>query len=317
MRRLRSSLFALAVVLCAAAPPLIGGQAAEGHSVSAGVDAQDLVRRTVAHELQASESSAVNHMFLSRKKSAHGSQTKLYVETSQAMAGLAIANDDHPLTAEQRAAEFERLDRLSNDPSELSRKHAREKEDAERVRRIVRSLPDAFLFEIDGKETGREGIGKPGSELIRLRFKPNPKFEPPSRVEQVLQGMEGTLLVDPVQGRIARIDGTLFREVGFGWGILGHLDRGGKFLVDQEDLGDGSWDASRMTLHFTGTILLVKHLDIQSDEVFQNYRRVASGMTFAQGVDLLKKESTSLTQASAADEVRASASTSGSHSAKH
>ena len=48
------------------------------------------------------------------------------------------------------------------------------------------------------------------------------------------------------------------------------------------------------TLRFTGTILLVKHLDIESDEVFQNYRRVPSGLTFAQGVDLLKKESVPL-----------------------
>jgi hypothetical protein len=291
MRSSRNGLLGLVVVLTTA-PRLLIGQNTD--VISARIDAQDLVRKTVAHELQASESTAVSHMFLSRKKTAHGSQTKLYIETSQAMAGLAIANDDHPLNAEQRAAEFERLDHLSSDANELSKKHAREKEDAERVRRIVRALPEAFLYEIDGTETGREGIGKTGSELIRLHFKPNPKFEPPSRVEQVLEGMEGTLLIDAAQQRIARIDGTLFREVGFGWGILGHLDRGGKFLVEQQDLGDGSWDAGRMTLRFTGTILLVKHLDIESDEVFQNYRRVPSGLTFAQGVDLLKKESVPL-----------------------
>ncbi len=38
--------------------------------------------------------------------------------------------------------------------------------------------------------------------------------------------MQGYVLVDAVHYRIASIDGTLFKTVGFGWGILGHLDRG-------------------------------------------------------------------------------------------
>jgi hypothetical protein len=114
--------------------------------------------------------------------------------------------------------------------------------------------------------------------------------------------MEGTLLVDARQYRIAQIDGTLTKEVSFGWGILGHLDKGGRFLVEQEDLGDGSWDASHMILRFTGKILLFKHLDIQSEEVFRDYRRVSNALTFAQGVDLLKKELASVAANSSASQ---------------
>jgi len=151
-------------------------------------------------------------------------------------------------------------------------------------------MPDAFLFDDDGTEPGRPGLGKPGDPLVRLKFRPNPKYEPPTRVEEILTGMEGVLLIDPKQLRIARIDGTLFKEVGFGWGILGHLDKGGRFFVEQQDLGDGTWDASRMTLRFTGRILLFKHLDIQSDEVYRDYRPVPTNLTFAQGVEMLKKQ---------------------------
>jgi putative ubiquitin-RnfH superfamily antitoxin RatB of RatAB toxin-antitoxin module len=249
-----------------------------------------LVRKTVEHEAAASQSSSVNHMFVSRKQTAHGSQTRLYVETTQAMAGMTIAYDDKPLSADQQKSEQDRLENLIHDPAELEKKRAKEKEDAERVRRIVRAMPDAFLFEDDGTEPGRSGLGKPGDQLVRLKFRPNPKYEPPTRVEEILTGMEGVLLIDPKQLRIARIDGTLFKEVGFGWGILGHLDKGGRFFVEQQDLADGTWDASRMTLRFTGKILLFKHLDIQSDEIYRDYRPVPSNLTFAQGVEMLKKQ---------------------------
>jgi hypothetical protein len=106
-------------------------------------------------------------------------------------------------------------------------------------------------------------------------------------------------LIDPAAHRIARIDGTLFREVNFGWGILGHLNKGGHFFVEQQDLGDGSWDVSCMRLDFAGKILLFKNIAIKSDEVFSNFRRVPAGTTFAQGVEMLKTEQAKLAQGGA------------------
>ena len=232
----------------------------------------------------------MHHMFLSRKETGHGSQTKLYCETKDAMAGMAVAYDDKPLTRDQRLAEEARLEQLMKDPEELKKKREREKEDAERVGRIVRAMPDAFLFDYDGTEPSAPGVGQAGDELVRLKFRPNPKYDPPTRTEQVLEGMQGYLLIDAGKKRIAMIDGTLFKDVGFGWGILGHLDRGGHFLVEQGDVGDGSWDMRRMSLAFTGKILFFKRIDIKSTEVLSDFRPVPRGLSFAQGVDLLKKQ---------------------------
>jgi hypothetical protein len=250
----------------------------------------DFVRRTVQNEVKASQDDTVHHMFLSRKETAHGSQTKLYCETKDAMAGMAVAYDDKPLTHEQRLAEEVRLDQLMKDSEELKKKREHEKEDAERVGRIVRAMPDAFLFEYDGAEPGTSGVGAQDDELVRVKFRPNPKYDPPTRTEQVLQAMQGYLLIDAKKNRIAKIDGTLFRDVGFGWGILGHLDRGGHFLVEQGDVGDGWWDIRRMSLAFTGKILFFKRIDIKSTEVLSDFRPVPRGLSFAQGVDLLKKQ---------------------------
>ncbi|HYL14813.1 MAG TPA: hypothetical protein VEV41_17350 [Terriglobales bacterium] len=249
----------------------------------------DLVRQTAENELKAANDTT-NFMFRSRRETPHGSQTKLFVQTRDAMAGMLIAINDKPLNADQRRAEQARLQNLVSNPDELRRKQKQEKEDADRVTRIVRALPNAFIYEYDGIETGRPGIGKQGDELVRLKFRPNPRYNPPSRVEQVVTGMKGYLLIDANQHRIAKIDGTLYRDVSFGWGILGHLDKGGQFQVDQANIADTDWEITGMNLNFTGKVLLFKSIVIKSNETYSDFRRVPSDLTFAQGVDLLKKE---------------------------
>jgi len=102
--------------------------------------------------------------------------------------------------------------------------------------------------------------------------------------------MQGYLLIDKNACRLAKIEATLFREVSFGWGILGHLDKGGTFLVEQADVGDGAWEVTHMRLDFTGRIMMVKRLAIKSEETFTEFRRVPDDLTFAKGVELLKTE---------------------------
>ncbi len=256
---------------------------------------RELVRLAVANEMKNDNQSA-KYMFQQRKVTPNGSQTKLMVQTRDAMMGMVVANNGQPLDQEQRRAEFGRIERFLSQPDELARKRKQELESAERVNRILKAMPDAFLYEYDGTEEGRPGIGKPGDRLLRLKFRPNPSYDPPTHVEQVLVGMQGVVLIDAQKKHIARIDGTLFKEVGFGWGILGHLDRGGHFQVDQSDISDDSWAISRMDLSFTGKILLFKSINIKSTETYSDFRPVSADLTFAQGIELLKKQQAALAQ---------------------
>jgi hypothetical protein len=264
---------------------------------SPSVSSQELVRKAVANELKTSDDEQ-DYIFQSRKQTPNGSQTRLYVQTKDAMAGVTVAFNDKPLTPEQRAAEDARNQRLISDPDALKRKQKQEKEDSDRVNRIVKALPDAFLYEPAGTTVGTAGVGKPGDELVQLKFRPNPDYAPPSRIEQVLTGMQGVLLIDANQLRIAQIDGTLFKDVGFGWGILGHLDHGGHFLVEQGSVCENGWAITHMSLSFTGRILLFKSLNIKSDEVYSEFRPVPADLTFAQGVELLKKHQVVVTESS-------------------
>lgn len=248
-----------------------------------------LVEQTVAHEV-ASANDTSKHMFRARKQSSKGSQTTLYVETTEAMAGMLIADNDHPLMPERQRAEDGHLQWLIDNPDQLRKKHAREKEDADRTLRIVKALPDAFLYEYAATEEN--------APLVRLNFKPNPNYSPPSREEQVLTGMQGYLLIDAKAKRLAQIAPTLFKDVTFGWGLLGRLDKGGHFLVKQAEVDDQSWQITEMDLHLTGKILIFRSFREISDEIFSDFHTVPSDTTFAQGVELLKAERAKLAHAS-------------------
>jgi hypothetical protein len=292
MRTASGLLSATVLMLLSLAAPL---RAQENRAPE--ISAAELVRLTIAHEMKAAEDDSHKHLFRSRKQVPRGSQTRLYIETNDSMAGMTIAYNDQPLTPQQQKAEQDHLAWLASNPQQLRKKRAQEKADEQRTLRILRALPDAFLYEYAGTETGEADFGKPGDPLTKLKFTPNPSYSPPSRVEQVLQGLQGYLVIDAAAHRLARIDGSLFRDVTFGWGIIGHLDKGGSFRVQQADVGDGSWEITAMKLKVTGKILLFRGLSITTDEVFSDFREVPADLTFAKAVELLEAEQEKLAHA--------------------
>ncbi|MFI5089809.1 MAG: hypothetical protein ACHP7P_07100 [Terriglobales bacterium] len=247
--------------------------------------AQELVRRVIANEDKASK----EHMrFLYRLRTETpktGTITKELVETNEGVVARLIAVNDKPPTAEQRQTDDERLQKLASDPQARAAKRKQQKEDEERTTRMVKALPDAFLYQYDGFEPGKNG-----QRLIRLKFKPNPDYDPPNRELQVYQGMEGTLLVEPSDERLVKIEAHLFKGVNFGWGILGHLDPGGRFEVGQSRVGGDRWEVTEMRLKFTGKILLFKSLNISEYETAFDYRRAPENLSFIQGIEFLKKQ---------------------------
>jgi hypothetical protein len=251
--------------------------------------AVDLVSKCIQHELDHT-SDPTKYMFLMRRKTAHVLETKLMVQTNEAVAGRVLSYNDKPMTDEGRKNEDTRVNRFVRDPEELRKKQREEHDNRERFNRVLRAMPEALLYEYDGFEPGKTSLGHKGDDLLRVKFRPNPDYDPPTRVEQLLTGMAGTILLDPQRQRLARIDGTLQRDVAFGWGILGHLDKGGRILIEQGDLPDGNWLLSHFMMRFTGKILFFKNLDVNTTETSWDFHRVPDDLSFAQGLDLLKKQ---------------------------
>ena len=210
--------------------------------------------------------------------------TKEIVRTSQGGLSSTLLINGKPLTTDQREKENAKLEKFANDPDARRKRRESNKADDQRAELMLTSLPDAFLYTYAGTDHGPKG-----EELVHLKFTPNPKFEPPNHETAVYQGMQGDMIIDRQAERIAKIDGTLFKDVDFGWGILGKLYKGGKFRILQRDIGGGHWEEVEETLQFYGKILMIKSLTIWSTETMYDFQPVSSNLTTAQALGLLHK----------------------------
>jgi hypothetical protein len=242
----------------------------------------DLVRSVIEHELNPHRSESL-YSWRQRDERPNRSSTKLMIETPQGVLSRTIAINDRPLTPEQRKKDDDRINRLL-DPQKMRDKVREQKEDEERTTKMVRAIPDAFLFQYAGNE-----VTQNGHTLVKVSFKPNPNFDPPSRETLVFEGMSGWMILDVTAQRIARIDGTLFRDVNIGWGIIGHLDRGGRFYVEQADVHNGHWDQVKMILDFTGKALIFKNIRIKETDTAWDFKPVEK-MTVAEALNFLRAE---------------------------
>ena len=245
------------------------------------VPAIELVRQTVAHELAAANASG-HYRYRIDEQTPHGSETRDMVETRNWLIGRLVLKNGKPLAPAQRQEEDERLRDLLTDPEHLERFQIQAHKDEARVRRMIKSLPEAFLFQYDGAE--KNGSGR---ELIRLKFSPNANLTTRSLELRVLQGMEGAMLIDPVDERLVRVEAELFRDVDFGWGIFGRIRRGGSFLLEQQGVGSDRWAITTLSMHYTSLIVLFVNTRTDSVSKTSNFHRMSNDLTLQQGLKLL------------------------------
>jgi hypothetical protein len=169
------------------------------------------------------------------------------IETDEGRADRIVAFNDQPLAADQQRKQQQRLVKLLNSSKSAQNELAEQRDETQRRLKMLRSLPDAIVMEFSG--AGPDG-------RLRFSFQPNPAFRPRDRETQVYKGMKGSLWIEPKAERIVRVEGELFRDVTFGWGILGRLHKGGRYEVAQTEVRPGVWRITTLNLDLKGRILL-------------------------------------------------------------
>ncbi len=252
--------------------------------------ANDLVREVIGNQLK--QEADLAYMYHVRKETPSGVQTKEVIETRDGSLSWVLTNNDAPLSDEERRKEDDKLQNILKSPEEQAKRRKDQKEDDDRTNRMLQTMPDAFIYTYDGTEPAANRAG----ELVRLTFKPNPDFKPPDRETQVYRGMEGQMLIDPVERHMVKIDAVLVRDVNFGWGIFGRLNKGGRFMVAQSRINKGRWDTTDMILDFTGKVLLFKRLRIKERQVATDFRPVPHNLSLEDGAQMLRQTATQLAQ---------------------
>ena len=241
----------------------------------------DLVKTVIGNELNTSDVREMRWKYLLVKEVDGKQETREVVETKSGSLDRLIAIAGTPLTDGQQRDETERILRLSHNPEEQRKLEQTRRRDAEQCNAFLQMVPDAFLFEYVGESGG----------LIKLTFKPNPGFRPPSREGKVLHEMAGEIWVDAKQHRLVSINGQLVNEVKFAGGLLGHLEKGGQFAVKRAEIAPGHWEVTEMAVNMRGKALLFKTISVQQRELHRNFDRVPDDLTISDAASLLLKQS--------------------------
>ena len=244
-----------------------------------------LVRRVINHEVQAEEQDHSHWMFRTQETQSGGpTKTEEVIETPEGWVRRLLAINGRPLTPQERAKDDASLHKLLSDPDAQRKNLESTRNDVQQAQQLMKMLPDAFLYTY----AGRKG------SIVQLNFRPNPNFHPRSRQATVFHDMVGSLSLDLKNQRLARIQGHLNQEVKFAAGLLGHLDKGGRFDVKQTEIAPGYWDVTYINVQMNGKALFFKTIAVREKDIRAAYRRVSDQLTLAQGANLLKKESNSL-----------------------
>lgn len=242
--------------------------------------ARELVKDVTRKEQFARKNPENYYKYVQVEKSADGTKTSIRIETPSGEIGEVVSVDGKPPSAQQCRKGANALKKLTADPKLQQRQAREQKEQSDRIDTLMAAVPDAFIFNYQAKQ--------PDARWIVIKFRPNPAFQPPSHEAALLKGMRGTLWVDPASHRLAKIDGTLSKDVNFGWGFLASLHQGGHFAMQQSLVPGGSWKQTFLQVDLDGSKLLLGQLHVHFKDVSQSFVKLADSGTLADAVSMLE-----------------------------
>ena len=213
-----------------------------------------------------------------------GEQVRDVVESKDGTVARLILKDGKPLTADQDKAERQRLNDMIANPAAYA-KHVKNGEAEKKMADVlVPLMADAMIntYTPGQPQSGRNG----GAPEIVLDYKPNPKWVPPSTEAQALTGLEGRVWIDAKTHYVVRMEGTVFRGVNFGWGMLAHIYPGGKLVMNQTNVGGNRWIFTDFSMELSVRALMVKTLNIRSSAKASGFQTLGP-MSYQDAIHLL------------------------------
>lgn len=243
-------------------------------------DATQYVRGVIQHELNLDDSDQSHWRYLYSHSDEKSSYERDVIETKDGELARTLLINGKPLTADQRQQDEDRMRKLVTDADDRARRKKRKQEDADKAKQMMKAIPDAFVFKYDGFDGG----------LVRLTFFPNPHYDAPTRELRVFRSLSGKMWIDPQAHHLVRIDGTLFEDVTFGWGLLGRLNKGGTFNVVQQEVAPGHWEIVSLDVNMAGHAIIFKSINVKERELFSDFRRMPDNLTIAQAYGMLEQK---------------------------
>ena len=267
LMNLRRLTIALVLVVCIGAPVRDQGSA---------VPAAELINEVIANEL-ADRVQQRKWMYVIAKREGNKTVTEEQVETKDGLLYRVLAIDGTPLNPDQRQQDNARMNRLLHDPDQQLKIKRGVEEDEQKLQKLMRLMPEAFLYDYDGVE----------GNLVRIKFRPNSNYNPLTYEARVAHSLGGILLIDSQQKRLAKLSGRLLNRVEFGYGLLGHIDDGGTIEIRRVQVGDSQWKTDLINIQVSGRLVFFKTISEQQYETRSDFRAVSGDLSLLEASQIL------------------------------
>jgi hypothetical protein len=125
-------------------------------------------------------------------------------------------------------------------------------------------MPQAFLYDYDGLE----------GNFLRIKFRCNSSYNPPTYEARVVHSLAGTVLIDPQHKRLAKFSGRLIDRVEFGYGLLGYIEKGGTIEIGRTQVDPSEWKTTFVNIQLSGRLVFFKTISKQEYETRSDFRAV-------------------------------------------
>ncbi len=214
-----------------------------------------------------------------------GDQVRDEIETKEGTVARLILRDGRPLSPEEDAAERARLNALITSPEDFFKHVRNERSERKLAADLIQQLPDAMLYTY---VPGQPQIPNAGAHrLVVLDYAPNPQWSPPTTTAEALTGLRGRIWIDTDSHTAVRLEGTVFRPVNIGWGMVAHIYPGGTFTVDQDNPGNGPrWIYTHFEQSINVRALLLKSVEVHGRVDTFDFQQVPD-MGYADAIRIL------------------------------
>jgi hypothetical protein len=247
-----------------------------------GLSPDQFLRKAIDSELKAQDNDHTHWMYQLKAGESGNEEVKWVIETRDGDLERLQSVNGKLITPEQEKQESRRIERLLHKNDEQKKRRRAQQEDDRTTEHLFRMLPDAVLA----------SYGERKGDLVEILFRPNPNFRPLSHEDVVFHSMEGHIWINQKEKRLAEIDGHLIKTVKFFGGLLGYLDEGGQFHVQQSEVAPGHWEITLLHVDMRGKALFFKTVSVQQNEIRTNFRRITDNLTLAEAAEELQKQCT-------------------------
>jgi hypothetical protein len=256
-----------------------------GAAVSLEVPERSWVESAAQNELQIiKDNGKMPLRYRVHKIDSKGDITREVIETRDGSVARLVERNGQKLTAEEDAAERDRLQEILASPGDFIQHHKRDDPIRTDSLQLVSQMPQAMIFIYT---PGQPQLPGTTSRQIVIDFHPDPNYKSPQTLDNLLTGIEGRMWIDAQSHRMVRIEGNVRDPVNFGWGILGKINKGGKIVLEQANASGDRWVYSQLDTHLTLRFLVVKTVEMNDKMTQYDFRPLPAPMSVQEAVRTL------------------------------